>query len=579
MKLIKRIILLGAAILQTNISMSQQILIKELPIYRNDENLTEIGNRAEVLSVFPVDIERDILFSEDTLVRIQLSEDEFYITKKYLNHRDVNSFSFYGYSGENSLILSFLDDDIQGTVTISNKVYAIETHGEKYYMVQLDHSSMYENCDNLESFPIQTTTENDYTQEENEDSLFTGTQQSGNRYHDGSGDIKVLVLYTSAAENSVSNIYNTALLAEEESNFSFVNSGVNCKIEIVYIGKTDYEETNSTTDKNRFKITDDGYMDEVHMLRERYAADVCVLLVNYSDGICGEAYTIKARRDEAFCVVKALGCATGYYSFIHEIGHLIGCRHNPENDNNSSPYEYGHGYIYPDGGWRTIMAYSTYCNGCIRKQYWSNPYITYNGVPMGTTDRCNNAKVWNIRYGEVGAFKNIYNNVTISSSMIPGSLKYGFVEADSNVGTNGNVSLHGGQSLTIKAGDEIVFSDGFKASAGSELNAFISQQPATLYATAPTPPSIEVAPVRHINATEKKNTVVVYPNPTMDELNIRANGEEYPSKIVIMDVMGRPIMKLDNPTSVINISRVSTGTYFIEIVFKKYSERYKIIKR
>lgn len=77
MKLIKRIILLGAAILQTNISMSQQILIKELPIYRNDENLTEIGNRAEVLSVFPVDIERDILFSEDTLFKIELNDDEF----------------------------------------------------------------------------------------------------------------------------------------------------------------------------------------------------------------------------------------------------------------------------------------------------------------------------------------------------------------------------------------------------------------------------------------------------------------------------------------------------------------------
>ena len=65
----------------------------------------------------------------------------------------------------------------------------------------------------------------------------------------------------------------------------------------------------------------------------------------------------------------------------------------------------------------------------------------------------------------------------------------------------------------------------------------------------------------------------------MDELYIRINGDEYPSKIVIMDVMGRPIMKLDNPTDVINISRVSAGTYFIEIVFKKYSEQYKIIKR
>ena len=58
--------------------------------------------------------------------------------------------------------------------------------------------------------------------------------------------------------------------------------------------------------------------------------------------------------------------------------------------------------------------------------------------------------------------------------------------------------------MTIKSGDEIVFSDGFEASAESELNAYISQQPATLYATAPMPSSIEIAPVHHIDATEKK---------------------------------------------------------------------------
>jgi hypothetical protein len=51
----------------------------------------------------------------------------------------------------------------------------------------------------------------------------------------------------------------------------------------------------------------------------------------------------------------------------------------------------------------------------------------------------------------------------------------------------------------------------------------------------------------------------------MDELNIRINGEEQPSKIVIMDIAGRPIMIIDNPTDVINISQVSAGIYFIDI--------------
>lgn len=579
MKHIKTIFILMAFFSLTHIAYSQQTLIAELPTTRNNETLTEIGSRVEVLSVFPVYIEKDLLFSEDTLFKIELSDDEFNVKKKYINHRDVNSFSFYGINGTNSLILSFLDDDIQGTFTTINKVYAIETHGEEYYMVQLDHSSMRENCDNIEhpSY-IPALPENDDTQEGNADSASIDIQQSGNRTLGGSGEIKVLVLYTSAAANSVSNIYNTALLAEEESNISFTNSEINCKIEIVYIGKTSYiESSSSTTDVNRFKETNDGYMDEVHTLRTKYAADICVLLENIS-GYCGEAYTIKADVDEAFCVVKAR-CATESHSFIHEIGHLMGCMHDYRCDPRLWPYAYGHGYVYPDGGWRTIMAYDDYCSGCIRLLYWSNPDVMYGGVSMGTSLINNNAKVWNYRYEEVGYFENVATNLTITSSTIPGSLNYGFVEAASNVETNGNVTLNSGQSFTIKAGNEIVFSDGFEASAGSELNAYIFQQSATIYATAPTPPSIEVAPVRRIDTTEIINTAVVYPNPTMDELNIRINGEEQPSKIVIMDIAGRPIMKLDNPTDVINISQVSAGIYFIDIKFANRSERYRIIKK
>lgn len=579
MKHIKTIFILMAFFSLTHIAYSQQTLIAELPTIRNNETLTEIGSRVEVLSVFPVYIEKDLLFSEDTLFKIELSDDEFNVKKKYINHRDVNSFSFYGINGTNSLILSFLDDDIQGTFTTINKVYAIETHGEEYYMVQLDHSSMRENCDNIEhpSY-IPALPENDDTQEGNADSASIDIQQSGNRTLGGSGEIKVLVLYTSAAANSVSNIYNTALLAEEESNISFTNSEINCKIEIVYIGKTSYiESSSSTTDVNRFKETNDGYMDEVHTLRTKYAADICVLLENIS-GYCGEAYTIKADVDEAFCVVKAR-CATESHSFIHEIGHLMGCMHDYRCDPRLWPYAYGHGYVYPDGGWRTIMAYDDYCSGCIRLLYWSNPDVMYGGVSMGTSLINNNAKVWNYRYEEVGYFENVATNLTITSSTIPGSLNYGFVEAASNVETNGNVTLNSGQSFTIKAGNEIVFSDGFEASAGSELNAYIFQQSATIYATAPTPPSIEVAPVRRIDTTEIINTAVVYPNPTMDELNIRINGEEQPSKIVIMDIAGRPIMKLDNPTDVINISQVSAGIYFIDIKFANRSERYRIIKK
>ncbi|MCR4829359.1 MAG: T9SS type A sorting domain-containing protein [Bacteroidales bacterium] len=573
------ILLLMVALSLSHISYSQQTLISELPINRNDEILSEIGSRAEVLLVLPIAIEKNILFFEDTLFKIELSENVFYIAKKYVNHRDINSFSFYGISGTNSLVLSFLDNDIQGVLTINNHPYSIETHQGKNYLVQLDNSLFQENCEDLEC--SNNPSQNDSVFQENKEANggIIPTYLLRNRFHDVNGDIKVMVLYTANAANSVSNIVNTSLLAEELSNQSFINSGIDCKIELVYIGKTDYEESSSSTDVTRFKNTDEGYIDEVHLLREKYAADVCVLLTDYDDLTCGRAYTIKARKTEAFCVVQAYYCSTTNYSFIHEIGHLMGCRHDCGMDNSTSPYEYGHGYINPDKTWRTIMAYGTYCNDCDRIQYWSNPYITYNGETMGTTERCNNAKVWNIRYGEVGAFEVISSNATITSATIPSSLNYGFIETDSHIGTNGIISLNSGQSLTIKAGDEIVFSDGFEVLAGSELKAFIAQQPATSYATAPLPTSIEVTPVRHFDTTEIKKTVIVYPNPTTDELYIQNSGEEYPIQIIILDVMGKIVNNINYPVSSIDLSNLPAGTYFIKIEFTNRSERYRIIKK
>ncbi|HZG54421.1 MAG TPA: zinc-dependent metalloprotease family protein [Pyrinomonadaceae bacterium] len=69
-------------------------------------------------------------------------------------------------------------------------------------------------------------------------------------------------------------------------------------------------------------------MKEVHELRDTHKADVCVLLID-SPLACGKADKIFATEDRAFAVVH-YSCATGNYSFGHEIGHLQGASHNKE---------------------------------------------------------------------------------------------------------------------------------------------------------------------------------------------------------------------------------------------------------
>ncbi len=146
--------------------------------------------------------------------------------------------------------------------------------------------------------------------------------------------------------------------------------------------------------------TTDGYMDNIHSLRDQYGADVVVLIAANYLGSCGRAATIDAISNEAFAVTR-VDCAIGNYSFAHEIGHLAGARH--DTDPNTSPYAYGHGFRYDPGYWRTVMA--VYDSQVNRIPYWSNPNKTYGGVAMGTTSRKDNARVWGERAATVAAFR------------------------------------------------------------------------------------------------------------------------------------------------------------------------------
>jgi hypothetical protein len=217
--------------------------------------------------------------------------------------------------------------------------------------------------------------------------------------------INVMVVYTAAAASATSNISSLIQLAVDETNQSYVNSGVNITMNRVYTGQVTYSESGRSfsTHVNYLKGTTDGQMDNVHTLRNTYAADVVVLVVNDSEA-CGMAAAIKAVASSAFAAAH-YSCITGYYSFGHEIGHLQGARHDRYVDGTLTPYQYGHGYIPAAKNWRTIMAYGNNCSNCTRIQWWSNPLKTYGGVAMGTTTYEDNARVLNTTAGTVAAFR------------------------------------------------------------------------------------------------------------------------------------------------------------------------------
>jgi hypothetical protein len=199
--------------------------------------------------------------------------------------------------------------------------------------------------------------------------------------------IDMLVVYTPAArsaEGGVAAMEALIQLAIDETNQAYANSQMAPRVRLVHTAESAYTESgNMSTDLTRLRSTSDGYMDEVHGLRDTYKADQ-VTLIGASSQYCGIAYVMTSVgsgfASSAFSVVSRV-CATGYYSFGHELGHNQGSTHDRANGG-SAAYPYSYGWQNPTGLFRTVMAYN--CpGGCSRVQHFSNPDVLYSGQPTG----------------------------------------------------------------------------------------------------------------------------------------------------------------------------------------------------
>lgn len=216
--------------------------------------------------------------------------------------------------------------------------------------------------------------------------------------------IDLLVAYTPQAAQHYTDIEHDLIdLAVEEINQSFRNSGIdNVHVRLVHAYQTNYVE-NGTHFEHVFRFADkgDGYMDEVHALRDQYKADVSALIVHDPNG-CGLSAAVAPPADRAFTVVHH-ECAALSYSLAHEIGHIIGARHDMALDDAKDPFPFGHGFVHGKD-WRTMMSYEESCDGCPRLPIWSTPLVKVRGAAAGDA-MSDNARVISEGAARVAGFR------------------------------------------------------------------------------------------------------------------------------------------------------------------------------
>ncbi|MFU8812085.1 MAG: zinc-dependent metalloprotease [Balneolaceae bacterium] len=224
--------------------------------------------------------------------------------------------------------------------------------------------------------------------------------------------IDVLIAYTQKAEdwalqtdgsgNVVRSIESVIAQAMANSQAALDNSNVFITLRLVHFYKTDYndDETETTAGEHLRRFTEnpaaprfgeefEGYMEEVHTLRNQFGADLVALIASEpkTGGIAWLKGTISGGEDLAFSVNRVQQMANSF-TLVHEFGHNLGSLHARNQPTAAaSPrgglFKYSTGNRFNDGPnlFATVMAYTT--NGYQRIPHFSNPQVFFSGQPTG----------------------------------------------------------------------------------------------------------------------------------------------------------------------------------------------------
>ncbi|WP_179957676.1 M12 family metallo-peptidase [Exilibacterium tricleocarpae] len=186
-----------------------------------------------------------------------------------------------------------------------------------------------------------------------------------------------------------------------QANDVYANNGVPIVLQDAGKYSSGRTELSSVTANTiAIRAPNDGYLDQfAGSLRNSTGADLVGHITdNSGDGLCGRVNAIGGGQSNGFFVTRYI-CTN--FTFVHEIGHLFGARH--DNDPTTTPFAFGHGFVNSGRNFRTVMAVSS--NPQPRIGFFSTDDQTFNGGALGNSSFSDNERVHVLRRNTMAGFR------------------------------------------------------------------------------------------------------------------------------------------------------------------------------
>lgn len=532
-------------------------------------------------------------FEFENQIQIEIDGYQQVFSKDYLVNEREGMYVWYGREGfsDNHLSISKIDNRIIGSTILGNSNYVFKTIDDSYFWITYA-SSYYKKCGvSQETSGESSTSENPVASFNNihETRSGEGTEGSEADLELNPCKVRIMACYTDDAVSAVPNIKDEIWQATQDMSYSFFLSGLPYGVELVHmehirnyqpVGNSfdNQNNVNGVIDLDRIINPTDGYLDYIHGLRDDHAADIVVLITNVGQNYIGWVNSISAPANKAFAWTAALHIGFPSLTFIHEIGHLMGCRHQINVDIKQTPYPYGHGFMDDPNGF-TIMAVPG-SSSAPHKLFWSGPTMSNGGIIYGNNQDANNQQV----------IINVWDRILDLSS--PNQVFYlqdlhvnqqwqGTIYSDYLITTVNSVTIQWGRNYTFRAGDHITLNPGFRTAGAEHFKAYIEK---CGYTDPDIPVDFKKSPLTSVNDPKYINPeLTVSPTSFNQTVSIISQKVFNLDKVLIYTIDGKLLERIEYnnirvKNHTINLGHLTTGWYILEVHTLTYKQNFKILK-